>query len=283
MENDTVNNGLIVDGLIEGVMEEDITDDITESSIEEQAKHTIKDSLTDGLVFHPDKTAGIIRELHAKTLLSILEIGRHLLVAKERLNHGEFGRWIEDRCGFSYSTARSYMQMTKIGYLHKNEIVNMKASAFRSIAKGKLPPDLFGEVMKTGMINDKEISNMSTKEIENEIEKLKSEIDKEIDRRMDAEKTLEISKNILEEKDKEISSLESKLDKLKSPDKQYELHFEQTQDIISEAIFNVQKASLKSPKPNDALSLLSSLIIATNRLGEEWGVKWDDKSFISRN
>lgn len=41
------------------------------------------------------------------------DAGRHLLMVKEKVRHGEFKAWVEANCACSYRTAAEYMQVAK--------------------------------------------------------------------------------------------------------------------------------------------------------------------------
>jgi len=50
-------------------------------------------------------------ELTAKDVAA--EVGDMLIEVKKSLSHGEFKKWVEDNCSFSYSTAKDYMNIAK--------------------------------------------------------------------------------------------------------------------------------------------------------------------------
>jgi len=50
-------------------------------------------------------------ELTAKDVAA--EVGDMLIEVKQSLPHGEFKKWVEDNCEFSYTKAREYMQVAK--------------------------------------------------------------------------------------------------------------------------------------------------------------------------
>jgi len=50
-------------------------------------------------------------ELTAKDVAA--EVGEMLIEFKQSLPHGEFKKWVEDNCSFSYSTAKDYMNIAK--------------------------------------------------------------------------------------------------------------------------------------------------------------------------
>ena len=59
------------------------------------------------------EAAGHIRSLLRTEVLTAIEIGRALLAIKDRLPHGQFGRWTEAEFGWTERTAQRYMRLSK--------------------------------------------------------------------------------------------------------------------------------------------------------------------------
>lgn len=64
--------------------------------------------------------ADICNELHDRAqgcaesaITFACEVGAHLIAQKEELPHGEFKKWIESECDFSYSSAKAYMKASR--------------------------------------------------------------------------------------------------------------------------------------------------------------------------
>ena len=47
------------------------------------------------------------------TLARAIEIGELLVIAKERVGHGNFEAWVTDHCQLSYRSARRYMTLAR--------------------------------------------------------------------------------------------------------------------------------------------------------------------------
>jgi hypothetical protein len=47
------------------------------------------------------------------TLQRAIEIGELLVIAKERVGHGNFEAWVTDHCQLSYRSARRYMTLAR--------------------------------------------------------------------------------------------------------------------------------------------------------------------------
>src|SRR5580700_3443116 len=54
-----------------------------------------------------------IHDLGSQQTTAILGIGRELIAIKEKLGHGNFGRWIAAEFGMSADTAGRYMQIAR--------------------------------------------------------------------------------------------------------------------------------------------------------------------------
>ncbi len=48
-----------------------------------------------------------------QTAQNIIEIGKRLIAAKEQLPHGEWGKWLEEKVDFSYTSAKRFMQVAR--------------------------------------------------------------------------------------------------------------------------------------------------------------------------
>lgn len=48
-----------------------------------------------------------------QTATGIIEIGKRLIEAKEQLQHGKWGKWLEEKVDFSHNTANKFMRVAK--------------------------------------------------------------------------------------------------------------------------------------------------------------------------
>jgi hypothetical protein len=152
-----------------------------------------------------------------------IEIGRRLIEAKEMISHGDWGKWLENSVSYSQSTANNLMkifneygadQLTFLNDNAKSQALG-NLSYTQAVALLGIPADGREEFVKT---ND--IDAMSTRELQKAIkekqdleEKLKEAKDFNIkahelanlrgEERDEALKTLEIAKNIANEKSEE--------------------------------------------------------------------------------
>ncbi len=88
------------------------------------------------------RSEGIAAEIKALHCLARYEYARHaircgelLLQQKERMRHGGFQKWIEDKCEFAYSTAARYMAAARAN-LSRGEISDISA---RLLPSGRKP------------------------------------------------------------------------------------------------------------------------------------------------
>jgi hypothetical protein len=86
------------------------------------------------------ESAERIRANVRRTTAAILEIGRDLLKAKERLDHGQFSAWVDAECGFGVRSAERYITAAKLAE-GKNDTVSLLplATVYRLAAKSTPP------------------------------------------------------------------------------------------------------------------------------------------------
>ncbi|MDT8719005.1 DUF3102 domain-containing protein [Clostridium sp. 19966] len=112
-----------------------------------------------------------IIELKQQTAKNILGIGRRLIMVKESLPHGEWGKWLEEKVEFTDRTARKFMKVA-------NEFDEIEE------IKGKTPSDLGIEKLyilssikpkdREEFLNNNDIENMSTRELQLIMKKAKN-------------------------------------------------------------------------------------------------------------
>ena len=116
-----------------------------------------------------DVIAAEINELSVKNFITVLEIGRRMVEAKELLPHGQFGTWLEENTAYSTSTANNYMNLFKeYGSPQKSLFgAELNCQTFgnldisKAIALTKIPRAEREEFVKT---ND--VESMSTRELQ---------------------------------------------------------------------------------------------------------------------
>ena len=105
--------------------------------------------------------AARIRGLVKSTTAGLIEIGRDLLAAKDRLDHGQFTDWVFAECRFSVRTARNYMALAKFAEGKTATVALLPpATAYRLAAKSA-PPELVNAVIERTesgtLVSDQEV------------------------------------------------------------------------------------------------------------------------------
>lgn len=121
-----------------------------------------------------------ILRLKQQAVQNIIQIGQELLKAKEKLPHGEWGKWLEERVEFSQRTANQFMRIAKEFGSNSQTISNLDASKVYLLME--LPPDSRNEFMA-----ENDLENLSTKDVKIRIKDYKrnSDIWKFVDKERD--------------------------------------------------------------------------------------------------
>jgi hypothetical protein len=124
----------------------------------------------------PDIIAGEINSIKDKTreivLSNSIEIGRKLTEAKELLQHGNWGEWLESSVSYSKSTANNLMRIFEE---YGSEQINMLGNNAKSQALGDLSYTqallLLGisSDQRENFIKENDLDNMSTRELQQTI------------------------------------------------------------------------------------------------------------------
>lgn len=124
-----------------------------------------------------------ILRLKRQAVQNIIQIGQELLKAKEKLPHGEWGEWLEERVEFSQRMANQFMRIAKEFGSNSQTISNLDASKVYLLME--LPPE-----SRDGFIAENDLDNMSTREVKAKVKDYKrnSDIWKVIDKDRDENK-----------------------------------------------------------------------------------------------
>ncbi|MBC8581460.1 DUF3102 domain-containing protein [Zhenhengia yiwuensis] len=111
-----------------------------------------------------------------KMAQSIIEIGARLIVAKAKLNHGEWGKWLEEKIEISHRTANNWMKVaTEFGNTDSQAISNLEGT--KIIMLLDVPVE-----MRDNFMEQNDLKNMTTREMKQAIKDLKNiEVDNERD------------------------------------------------------------------------------------------------------
>ena len=134
----------------------------------------------------------IKRQTQKIMLASSIEIGKRLTEAKDMIDHGAWGKWLQDNVNYSERTAQNLMRvydqygdkfgMTEMDSLFASDAPNVfeELSYTQALALLSLPTDAEREEF----VKENDVSSMSTRELQEAI-KARKEAE---DRAMDAEK-----------------------------------------------------------------------------------------------
>lgn len=162
----------------------------------------------------PEVIAAEINSIKRSTaqfvLLQSIEIGRLLCEAKQAVNHGEWGGWLEANFAYSTSTANNLMRIyteygedSQISFFETNKLeLYGNLSRSQAVALLALPSDEREE-----FVRENDVGSMSVSELEEAIKKAKEESASEIRAKEEEIKKLE---NDLKKKDSEASKAEAK-------------------------------------------------------------------------
>jgi hypothetical protein len=88
-----------------------------------------------------------IHQLERRTSEALIEIGRHLVAVKEKLEHGRFTEWLTCEFGWTYETARRFMKVAAV-FGENTQIVCFAPSALYALASGTVPDEIREEFIE---------------------------------------------------------------------------------------------------------------------------------------
>lgn len=150
-------------------------------------------------------------------IMGAIEIGKKLEEAKEKVGHGNFEKWCSENLDYSKAKAERFMRISK-------EYGKENSAYLESISKTSMWTDLsihkalrllsLDEEDVKEFTENHEINDLTVKELEEEIRKLKAEnedagkLKEKIEKLQDSLKTIEEEKSELQSKYKQIEQIE---------------------------------------------------------------------------
>ena len=131
----------------------------------------VESQVTDIIEFSLDTTTIEILTLKNQTCMNIIEIGKKLTIAKENMEHGEFGKWLEEKVEFSKRTATNFMKIAR-------EFSNEKQVADLGTRKLLLLAGIDSEEREEFM-QENNVTDMTTAQLNKAIQDKKGDIAKE--------------------------------------------------------------------------------------------------------
>lgn len=93
------------------------------------------------------EVADRVREAHARTVQTVIAMGRELLRVKGKLTHGQFGRWLDAEFGGGARTAQNYMSAAE-RFADKSETVSyLPTTTVYQLASPSTPEKVRHEVV----------------------------------------------------------------------------------------------------------------------------------------
>lgn len=207
----------------------------------------------------------IIKDHTNKVLLtSAVEIGKRLKEAKQLIGHGNWSNWLEEEVSYSQRTAQNLMRLYEEynDKMIEGEIRNSLADLGYTQAIAMLKLD---EELREDFMIEHNVSEMSTKDLEaainerNAIEKEKVDIEKELEKQMSENSSINIQlqekikkikeiETTINSKSDEIKTLQNKLNKVKSADPDVQKNLEIEVAEKRKEIDELRKELKKKPK-----------------------------------
>ena len=139
---------------------------------------------------------------------SILQLGRVFCEAKQLVEHGKWMDWVKDNTGFSTRTAQQFMQAyTRFGSNEKARQIGDRSKLVKMLSLPAGTEDDF--------LENNDVSDMSTREVEEAVRRVREEMQAEIDeanaaRDATENRELELPDGV----QKELSRLNGEVDRL---------------------------------------------------------------------
>ena len=137
---------------------------------EEQTTDIVESEVTAITEFSIDTITNEILTLKDNIAINIVEIGKRLNTAKDNIEFGEFGKWLEEKVEFSQRTANNFMKIAK-------EFSNSQQVANLGTRKLLLLADVDSEEREE-LMQDNNISDMTSKELEKVVKEKKGIVPK---------------------------------------------------------------------------------------------------------
>lgn len=167
---------------------------------------------------------GEINFYKQQTAIGIIEIGKRLIEAKQQLNHGEWGKWLEEKIEFSQETSRKFMKCAN-EYSNSKAIWNLEPTKLFKLLDVpsderddfiSSPHEINGKTKTVDEMTTRELQQAikEKKEAENKV-KEKDEENKRLKQQLQQEKNKPKEKEYIEKVvDNTDYTLQSKLNKI---------------------------------------------------------------------
>jgi hypothetical protein len=96
--------------------------------------------------------AKLIKKLIAKTTADLIDLGRHLIAAKQHIGHGLYIPWVEGEIGISGRTAQRYMAIAQLAEAKNDSVSLLPPTILHRLAAPSAPLEVVDYVI--GQAND---------------------------------------------------------------------------------------------------------------------------------
>ena len=91
--------------------------------------------------------AKLIKKLIAKTTADLIDLGRHLIAAKQHIGHGLFIPWVEGEIGISGRTAQRYMAIAQLAEAKNDSVSLLPPTILHRLAAPSAPLEVVDYVI----------------------------------------------------------------------------------------------------------------------------------------
>lgn len=88
-----------------------------------------------------------VRAHQRRTSAEIIEVGADLARVKGRLDHGQFGRWLDAEFGWTIRTAQNYMRAAEVFGVKCETVSHLPPKAIYMLSAKSVPEAIVGEVV----------------------------------------------------------------------------------------------------------------------------------------
>ena len=108
--------------------------------------------------------AKLIKKLIAKTTADLIDLGRHLIAAKQHIGHGLFIPWVEGEIGISGRTAQRYMAIAQLAEAKNDSVSLLPPTILHRLAAPSAPLEVvdyvIGQANDGGIVQDSVVAMM---------------------------------------------------------------------------------------------------------------------------
>ena len=158
--------------------------------------------------FNIEKTTAEILILKDQTAQNIIEIGRRLIEVKERLEHGEYLKWLKEKVDFTERTAQRFVKVATT-FSNSQSLANLGSTKLFLLAG-------LDEENRQEIMNENKVEDMTTRELERVV-KEKKEIKKQLEEEQELSNELQEE---IKEKEKQIKTLQNEIENIQVPKKE---------------------------------------------------------------